>query len=124
MTVLEVISFDQFESIVLKDSADPNSKKYVVLDVYASWCGPCLKFAPTYEELSNTYGDKFHFLKVNLDTVPEIKDQYGITSLPTFLLFDVGSLESPYKPITGTNKTIIEERLKSIGKEIKISEDF
>jgi thioredoxin 1 len=57
--------------------------KYVIVDVYTDWCGPCKKIAPVFETLSNKYGNNAYFIKVNADLVPEV----NVKSLPTFMVF-------------------------------------
>ena len=66
--------------------------KPVVVDVYATWCGPCQHMAPSFEELANTYKDSYVFAKLNVDEAREIAIQYNITSVPTFLFMKSGRL--------------------------------
>lgn len=56
-----------------------------IIDVYATWCGPCQQMAPVFEELSKEYGDTYKFAKVNVDESREIAIKYGVTSIPTFV---------------------------------------
>jgi thioredoxin 1 len=62
-----------------------NSTLPVVLDVYATWCGPCLQMAPIFEELEKEYGNKYKFVKLNVDESREIAINYGVTAIPTFI---------------------------------------
>ncbi len=57
----------------------------VVLDVYATWCGPCLQMKPIFEELSQEYGNKYKFAQLNVDEGRELAINYGVTSIPTFI---------------------------------------
>lgn len=57
----------------------------VVLDVYATWCGPCQQMAPIFEELEQEIGKKYKFAKLNVDEAREISIKYGVTSVPTFI---------------------------------------
>jgi len=57
----------------------------VVLDVYATWCGPCQQMTPIFEELEKEMGDKVKFAKLNVDEARELSIQYGVTSVPTFV---------------------------------------
>lgn len=61
------------------------SKLPVVIDVYATWCGPCQQMAPTFEQLEKELGDKCKFAKLNVDEARELSIQYGVTSVPTFV---------------------------------------
>jgi len=122
--VLEIESVEQFDQILLDSQNEKeeeyvkHGKKYVIVDFFAVWCRPCMMFAPTYEELSEKYGDVY-FLKVNIDDVPDLGARYEIRSLPTFMLFDVGSLESGYERIIGANRETIEQKLDYFSKKNK-----
>ncbi len=61
------------------------SAKPVIIEVFATWCGPCQHMAPLFEELSQELSDKYTFAKLNVDESREIAINYGITSVPTFL---------------------------------------
>lgn len=76
------------------------SKKIVVVDFYADWCGPCQIMKPIFEELSEdeNYQQKVDFIKVNVDENPELANQYNVFSIPTFIFFRDGQ---PIKTITG-----------------------
>jgi len=60
-------------------------KKPIILDVYATWCGPCTQMMPIIEELETELGDKYKFAKLNVDEAREISIHYGVTSVPTFI---------------------------------------
>lgn len=57
----------------------------VVLDVYATWCGPCQQMAPIFDELEQELSDKYKFAKLNVDEAREVSIKYGVTSVPTFI---------------------------------------
>lgn len=73
------ITNENFESDIQQSS------KPVVLDVYATWCGPCQQMAPIFEELEKELGDTYLFAKLNVDESRELSIQFGVTSIPTFL---------------------------------------
>lgn len=59
--------------------------KPVVIDVYATWCGPCQHMMPTIEKLAQEMGDKYIFAKVNVDESREIATEFGVSSVPTLI---------------------------------------
>ena len=79
-----VFLFQNFEKEVL------NSKDTVLLDFWASWCGPCRMLSPVVEEISNEYFDKVKVGKVNVDEQSELAQKFGIMSIPTLMVFKNG----------------------------------
>lgn len=85
--------------------------KPVVIDVYATWCGPCQHMEPIFEELEQTYGDKYIFAKLNVDESREIAIAYSITSVPTFLFINNNQVVD--KAIGYMNKEELEKKIKN-----------
>lgn len=69
-----------------------NSPIPVLVDFFATWCGPCRMLAPTIEEIAEDYAQKAKVVKCDIDLLPEITLQYNIMSVPTLMLFKNGEV--------------------------------
>ena len=81
-----------FDQEVLK------SDKPVLVDFWASWCGPCQMMGPIIEELAKEVGDKYKVGKLNVDENRGIAGQYNVMSIPTLIIFKGGQ---PVKQLVG-----------------------
>lgn len=61
------------------------STKHVVIEAYATWCGPCQHMSPIFEELERELGSKYTFAKLNVDESSDIATHFRITQIPTFI---------------------------------------
>ncbi len=64
----------------------------VLVDMFATWCGPCKMLAPVLEDLAKTYEGKVQIVKVDVDENPELAARYEVMSIPTLLFFKDGEL--------------------------------
>jgi len=96
-----IVTDEDFDNIV-------SSHKLIMIDFWAEWCRPCKMFSPVIEELSSETG--IWLGKVNIDEQPKMAEQYGVTSIPTTILFVNGD---PVKTIIGAKpKHVMLEELK------------
>lgn len=75
-----------FDAEVLK------SEQPVLVDFWATWCGPCRMIAPILDELAEEYGDRAKICKVNVDDEPTLAQRYKIMSIPAVFLFRGGEI--------------------------------
>ena len=84
-----ITDLDDFESAI-KNPAD--SEKLFVVDFTATWCGPCQKIAPYFEEMAEEFSDSCVFVKVDVDAGAEIAKEYEVMSMPTFVFIKGGKV--------------------------------
>ena len=82
--LIHVQSEAQFEQEI-------NSQNKTLVDFYADWCGPCKMIAPILEVIAEERND-INVLKINVDELPRIAGRFGITSIPTLMVFQNGQL--------------------------------
>jgi thioredoxin len=70
----------------------------VLVDFYATWCGPCQMMAPILEQVNQKLSNRLQIVKIDTDKYPEIASQFNIAALPTLVLFREGQ---PVKRIEG-----------------------
>jgi thioredoxin 1 len=89
------------------------SKDPIIIDVYASWCGPCQQMMPIFDELAQELGDTYTFAKLNVDEGRDISIKYGVTSVPTFVFLKDGQVKAKETGYMNKEdlKTKIEEHL-------------
>lgn len=96
------LTTQNFEAEVLK------SEKPVLVDFWATWCGPCMRQAPIVEELA---AEGYSVGKVDVDQQPELAGQYGVMSIPTLIVFKGGKEVQRVVGLTAKNdlKRLLDE---------------
>lgn len=74
------------------DAAIRNTDKPVLVDFFATWCGPCRMLAPVLEQLAAEHADTLTVGKVNVDDAPDLAARFGVVSIPTLILFRAGKV--------------------------------
>src|SRR5207302_5194916 len=81
---IQEVTDSDFETAVLK------ADKPVLVDFWATWCGPCRMIAPIVEQIHGELGDKIKVMKMDIDENPAVPMQLGIMSIPTVIIFKDG----------------------------------
>jgi len=100
------ITDSNFEEVVLK------SDKPVMVDFWATWCGPCISLGPTIEEIAAKFDGQAIIGKLDVDSNPEISIKYGIRNIPTMLFFKNGELVD--KNVGSVPKNTLIDKLEKI----------
>ena len=82
----EMITSENFEKEVMESDIP------VVIDVFATWCGPCQQVAPLFDELAKELAAKYKLMKVNIDEERDLAIKYNVSSIPTFIFIKGGEV--------------------------------
>ncbi|WYZ45914.1 hypothetical protein EsH8_IX_000139 [Colletotrichum jinshuiense] len=108
MTIHNVKSTEEFKETLA-------SKPLVLVDAFATWCGPCKAIAPILSQLSEVEANKvIHFVKIDVDEVPDLSQELGIRAMPTFLLFKDGEKA---QEIVGANPAALKQAIEKFAAE-------
>jgi thioredoxin 1 len=84
----------------------------VVVDFWATWCGPCQVMGPVVDAVAGEYGDKVKVLKLNVDENPVTPSKYGVRGIPTLILFNKGQVVD--RIIGAQPKNAVDNLLKKV----------
>jgi len=70
-----------------------NQDKHVLVDFFATWCGPCKMQAPILDEVKNRLGDQVSIIKIDVDQNQQVAVQYQVRSVPTLIIFKNGEIK-------------------------------
>ena len=100
--IIHIGSEEAFDKLMAGDTP-------VLVDFWATWCGPCRMIAPIVEEIANEYAGKVVVAKVDVDEMGELAQRYRIMNIPTLMLFKQGQLVD--KAIGARPKAALEQML-------------
>ena len=100
--VIHIGSEEAFNKLMAGDTP-------VLVDFWATWCGPCRMIAPIVEEIANEYAGKVLVAKVDVDEQGELAQRYRVMNIPTLMLFKQGQLVD--KAIGARPKAALEQML-------------
>jgi thioredoxin 1 len=89
-----------------------NSKTPVLIDFYAQWCGPCKMMAPIIDEVAKEYAGKLKVVKVDVDESGETAATFGVTAMPTFVVFKNG--QEVWRRMGAAPKSAFVNELKEV----------
>ncbi|GAA5936432.1 hypothetical protein JCM3775_000819 [Rhodotorula graminis] len=102
MPVKPIESFAEFQQLFEGD-------RTIVIDFWATWCGPCRAISPVFERLAEQSSSAIDFYKVDVDAQEQIAQECGVRAMPTFMVFRAGD---KLGEVTGANPAGLEALIK------------
>ena len=101
-----ILTKENFETEVLKSDIP------VIVDFWATWCGPCKALSPVIDEVAAEFEGKAVVVKCNVDDATDAPAEYGVRNIPTLLFFKGGEVKD--KLVGSTTKAAIAEKLNAL----------
>lgn len=103
-----VIHFHSSATWKLHFDALKQTNKLIVIDFTASWCGPCRHLQPIINDFAATYTD-VEFIKIDVDELAEVAQEYGVQAMPTFVLIKQGEI---VEKLVGADKDGLQNKIE------------
>jgi thioredoxin 1 len=84
----------------------------VIVDFWASWCGPCKMMAPVFEELSSDYSGKLTFAKISTEDNPSVSGEYSVSGIPCLIVFNRG--EEVDRIVGFAPKPVLKQKIDAV----------
>lgn len=86
------VKYQHLKKVKMNSSFDNiiNSEKPVLVDFFATWCGPCKMLGPILKEVKDNLGDRISIIKIDVDKNQQVASQYQVRGVPTMILFQNG----------------------------------
>lgn len=97
---VKTVNDSNFESEVLGATGP------VLVDFYTTWCGPCKMLSPIVEKLADEFEGKLTVAKVDLDQAPNLASKFGISSVPTIIVFEGGKAKATHTGLANRQKLL------------------
>lgn len=90
-----------------------NSSQPILIDFFATWCGPCTAFIPTLKDVKEELGDKVRIIKIDIDKNNELATALGVRSVPTVHVYQNGDLK--WSAVGGQSKQTLVQAIERLG---------
>ncbi len=97
-------------------SKEIKSATPIIIDFWASWCGPCKMLAPVFEEVSKEYAGKLRFAKISTEDFPEVAGDNAVSGIPCLIIFKNG--EEVDRIVGFAPKPVLKQKIEAVLKKV------